>query len=72
MVVSTMIRAKQTADEIEKQLPAPIERVSTDLLREGAPFPPEPHLGHWKPDVKVWSRGLLTPDNYPFSILAVN
>jgi len=48
---STMTRATQTHLHIMNELDlkgAEIE--STDLLREGAPIPPEPPVGHWRPE----------------------
>ncbi|XP_064612954.1 serine/threonine-protein phosphatase PGAM5, mitochondrial-like [Liolophura sinensis] len=50
LVSSTMTRAVETADIILKSLPKdlPVER--SDLLREGAPIPPEPPLGSWRPE----------------------
>ncbi len=52
MVNSSMVRAKETADIIAKSLPD-VPREECDMLREGAPIPPEPPIGHWKPEVKV-------------------
>lgn len=49
MVNSTMTRATETADIIAKYLPK-VPRKSTDMLREGAPIPPEPPIGHWRPE----------------------
>lgn len=36
-----------------------VSRVSTDLLREGAPIEPDPPVSHWKPEavVKTLPRG---------------
>ena len=53
MVNSTMTRARETADIIAPHLPEDIPRESCDLLREGAPIPPEPPIGHWRPNVNV-------------------
>lgn len=50
IVSSTMSRAIETADLISKYLPD-VQRLSNDLLREGAPIPPEPPVGHWRPNV---------------------
>ena len=47
-----MTRAKETADIIHKQLPE-LPREESDLLREGAPIPPEPPVGHWRPEASV-------------------
>ncbi|XP_065322192.1 serine/threonine-protein phosphatase PGAM5, mitochondrial-like isoform X3 [Gordionus sp. m RMFG-2023] len=46
---SSMTRAKQTAEFIHKNFPD-LPLVSCDLLREGAPVPPEPAIKHWKPE----------------------
>lgn len=48
---STMIRAVQTGDLIEKQLKNDIPVLIDPLLCEGAPIPPEPPVGHWKPEL---------------------
>lgn len=47
-----MTRAQETADIIHKHLPD-LPRESSDLLREGAPIPPEPPVGHWRPERHV-------------------
>ncbi|KAM4827309.1 serine/threonine-protein phosphatase PGAM5, mitochondrial isoform 3-T3 [Thomomys bottae] len=49
IVHSSMTRAVETTDIISKYLPG-VSRVSTDLLREGAPIEPDPPVSHWKPD----------------------
>ncbi|ROT61611.1 putative serine/threonine-protein phosphatase PGAM5, mitochondrial isoform X2 [Penaeus vannamei] len=51
VVYSTMTRATETAEIILKKLEnvEVIERC--DLLREGAPIPPEPPIGSWKPEM---------------------
>ena len=53
MVNSSMTRAKETADIIAKSLPDDLRREQCDMLREGAPIPPEPPIGHWKPEMRV-------------------
>ncbi|XP_018017049.1 serine/threonine-protein phosphatase PGAM5, mitochondrial isoform X1 [Hyalella azteca] len=51
LVYSTMTRATQTAQIMMKHMKQQIDTVETsDLLREGAPIPPEPPLGGWKPE----------------------
>lgn len=50
---STMIRAVQTADIIKTQLTKDIPVSIDPLLCEGAPIPPEPPVGHWKPELYV-------------------
>ena len=52
MVNSTMTRATETANILAEHLPK-VPRKSCDLLREGAPYPPEPPLGSWRPEVSV-------------------
>lgn len=49
LIHSTMMRATQTSQAIADLLPSDVRVVSTDLLREGAPFPPEPRLHSWRP-----------------------
>ncbi|ESO95389.1 hypothetical protein LOTGIDRAFT_203856 [Lottia gigantea] len=49
LISSTMTRALETADIIHKHLPD-LPREKNDMLREGAPIPPEPPVGHWKPE----------------------
>ncbi|XP_069071373.1 serine/threonine-protein phosphatase PGAM5, mitochondrial isoform X3 [Pleurodeles waltl] len=49
IVHSSMTRAAETTDIISKYLPG-VKKTSTDLLREGAPIPPDPPISHWKPD----------------------
>lgn len=49
IIHSTMMRARETAEAITEHLPGiPVQQC--DMLREGAPFPPEPPVGHWKPE----------------------
>lgn len=50
-----MKRASETAELIMKEMqPAnDIEVKESDLLREGAPIPPEPPVGHWRPEKHV-------------------
>ncbi|XP_017774431.1 PREDICTED: serine/threonine-protein phosphatase Pgam5, mitochondrial-like isoform X2 [Nicrophorus vespilloides] len=56
MVKSTMSRAQETGTLISKALPSvPVE--NSDLLREGAPVPPEPPIGDWKPEPHFFTDG---------------
>ncbi len=48
-----MIRAIQTADIIRKHLDTELNVVMDDILKEGAPIPPEPPVGHWQPEFHV-------------------
>ncbi|XP_045173415.2 serine/threonine-protein phosphatase PGAM5, mitochondrial-like isoform X2 [Mercenaria mercenaria] len=56
LISSTMTRAKETADIIHKQLPD-LPREECDLLREGAPIPPEPPSGNWRPEKQFYKDG---------------
>ncbi|KAH9524208.1 Serine/threonine-protein phosphatase pgam5, mitochondrial [Bulinus truncatus] len=51
LISSTMTRAIETAKLIHKHLPG-LEYKQDDILREGAPIPPEPPLGSWRPEQK--------------------
>lgn len=55
VVISTMTRAQETGKIILEQLPhrdlLSIEHDS--LIEEGAPIPPEPKVGHWRPEPSV-------------------
>uniref|UniRef100_A0A1B6EGW0 Serine/threonine-protein phosphatase PGAM5, mitochondrial n=1 Tax=Clastoptera arizonana TaxID=38151 RepID=A0A1B6EGW0_9HEMI len=50
IIVSTMTRANETAGFIQKILPSELPVTHCSLLVEGAPIPPEPPVGHWKPE----------------------
>ena len=52
IVQSSMCRARETAKVISGHLPN-VAVQTCDLLQEGAPFPPEPPVGHWKPEFHV-------------------
>ncbi|XP_010599115.2 serine/threonine-protein phosphatase PGAM5, mitochondrial isoform X2 [Loxodonta africana] len=56
IVHSSMTRAIETTDIISKHLPG-VCRVSTDLLREGAPIEPDPPVSHWKPEAVYYEDG---------------
>ncbi|XP_030316157.1 serine/threonine-protein phosphatase PGAM5, mitochondrial isoform X1 [Calypte anna] len=49
IVYSSMTRATETTEIISKHLPG-VKKISTDLLREGAPIEPDPPVSHWKPE----------------------
>ncbi|XP_065170544.1 serine/threonine-protein phosphatase Pgam5, mitochondrial-like isoform X2 [Atheta coriaria] len=56
MVRSTMTRAQQTGELISNSLPdIPVR--NCDLIREGAPVPPEPPVGHWRPEPHFFKDG---------------
>jgi serine/threonine-protein phosphatase PGAM5 len=54
-VISTMTRAQETGKIILDQLPSKdkIKIESCSLIEEGAPIPPEPKVGHWRPEPSV-------------------
>ncbi|KAM9101821.1 serine/threonine-protein phosphatase PGAM5, mitochondrial isoform X2 [Sarcophilus harrisii] len=56
IVHSSMTRAIETTDIISKHLPG-VNRVSTDLLREGAPIEPDPPVSDWKPEARYYEDG---------------
>ncbi|XP_078524044.1 serine/threonine-protein phosphatase PGAM5, mitochondrial isoform X4 [Lissotriton helveticus] len=56
IVHSSMTRATETTEIISKYLPG-VKKTSTDLLREGAPIPPDPPISHWKPDAVYYEDG---------------
>lgn len=54
-VISTMTRAQETGKIILSQLDdkSNIEIKHDSLIEEGAPIPPEPKVGHWRPQPAV-------------------
>lgn len=48
-----MTRAQETGELISEQLDCDIPIYDCQLIEEGAPIPPEPPVGHWKPEPKV-------------------
>ncbi|XP_063896501.1 serine/threonine-protein phosphatase Pgam5, mitochondrial isoform X2 [Helicoverpa armigera] len=54
LVQSTMTRAQETANIIAKHLDKDIEVKDCQLIEEGAPIPPEPPVGHWRPEPKFF------------------
>ncbi|CAH0595157.1 unnamed protein product [Chrysodeixis includens] len=54
LVQSTMTRAQETANIIAKHLDKDIEVKDCQLLEEGAPIPPEPPVGHWRPEPRFF------------------
>lgn len=54
-VISTMTRAQETGKIILDQLPqrGKIDVEHDSLIEEGAPIPPEPKVGHWRPEPAV-------------------
>lgn len=55
VVISTMTRAQETGNIILDQLPhRELLSIQHDsLIEEGAPIPPEPKVGHWRPEPSV-------------------
>ncbi|KAM3825903.1 serine/threonine-protein phosphatase PGAM5, mitochondrial isoform 2-T4 [Vipera latastei] len=56
IVHSSMTRATETTNIISKHLPG-VTKLSTDLLREGAPIEPNPPSPHWKPEAVYYEDG---------------
>ncbi|MFH4974613.1 hypothetical protein AB6A40_001322 [Gnathostoma spinigerum] len=56
LVMSTMTRAMETATLILDKLPE-LPSSSDSILEEGAPYPPEPPVGHWKPKHNFYAQG---------------
>jgi len=50
LIVSTMTRAQETAAIIKEHLPPTVAVSHCAMLEEGAPIPPEPPVGDWKPE----------------------
>lgn len=48
-----MTRAQETGGIISEQLDCGIPITDCQLIEEGAPIPPEPPVGHWKPEPRV-------------------
>ena len=64
VIHSTMLRASETAQIIHKELADSSVPLKSDiLLCEGAPYPPEPPVDHWKPDIYV---GIIYLEILPF------
>ncbi|XP_075754477.1 serine/threonine-protein phosphatase PGAM5, mitochondrial isoform X2 [Pelodiscus sinensis] len=56
IIHSSMTRATETTNIISKHLPG-VKKISTDLLREGAPIEPDPPVSHWKPEAVYYEDG---------------
>lgn len=51
VIVSTMVRAQETAEMILKEIDfEEHKKKNCPYLQEGAPIPPQPPVGHWKPE----------------------
>uniref|UniRef100_A0A1A9X398 Serine/threonine-protein phosphatase PGAM5, mitochondrial n=1 Tax=Glossina brevipalpis TaxID=37001 RepID=A0A1A9X398_9MUSC len=58
IIISTMTRAQQTADIILKEIDfEPESLVNCSYIREGAPIPPQPPVGHWHPPKAFFRDG---------------
>ncbi|XP_063833002.1 serine/threonine-protein phosphatase Pgam5, mitochondrial isoform X2 [Ostrinia nubilalis] len=57
LVRSTMTRAQETAKIIAQHLDKNIEVKDCQLIEEGAPIPPEPPVGHWRPEPRFFQDG---------------
>ncbi|XP_018908302.1 serine/threonine-protein phosphatase PGAM5, mitochondrial isoform X3 [Bemisia tabaci] len=55
IIHSSMQRAIETATIIHKFLPD-VPMSSCSMLEEGAPYPPEPQVSHWKPEAVQFLR----------------
>lgn len=74
IVHSSMTRAVETTDIISKHLPG-VCKVSTDLLREGAPIEPDPPVSDWKPEAVVKKKTVTVVfllGGFPNSTLAAS
>lgn len=62
VVISTMTRAQETGKIILEQLPQreTVKVKHDSLIEEGAPIPPEPKVGHWRPEPAVSASILST------------
>ncbi|XP_065091422.1 serine/threonine-protein phosphatase Pgam5, mitochondrial isoform X2 [Ochlerotatus camptorhynchus] len=56
IVRSTMTRAQETAKIMSISLPE-LKLYDDALLEEGAPIPPEPPVGHWRPEISFFEDG---------------
>ncbi|XP_034477045.1 serine/threonine-protein phosphatase Pgam5, mitochondrial isoform X2 [Drosophila innubila] len=58
VIASNMVRAQETADIILNEITYDRAKVkSCSFLREGAPIPPQPPVGHWKPEASFYRDG---------------
>ncbi|XP_054276833.1 serine/threonine-protein phosphatase Pgam5, mitochondrial-like isoform X2 [Macrosteles quadrilineatus] len=57
LTVSTMTRAKETASIIQGFLPSSVKVTHCSMLEEGAPIPPEPPVGDWRPEPHFFQDG---------------
>ncbi|XP_030381354.1 serine/threonine-protein phosphatase Pgam5, mitochondrial isoform X2 [Scaptodrosophila lebanonensis] len=58
VIASTMVRAQETASIIIKEIDFDMNNVKhCAFLREGAPIPPQPPVGHWRPEASFYRDG---------------
>ncbi|XP_071552689.1 serine/threonine-protein phosphatase PGAM5, mitochondrial-like isoform X2 [Panulirus ornatus] len=57
VVYSSMTRATETAKIVLEKLDKIEEIEQCELLREGAPIPPEPPIGSWRPEMHFYADG---------------
>lgn len=60
MIQSTMTRAQQTGEIIAKGIGQNMQIEHCSLIEEGAPIPPQPAVGHWRPEPQVRSFHCVT------------
>lgn len=66
VIASTMVRAQETTDIILKEIDYNKDDVKhCSYLREGAPIPPQPPVGHWKPAASVSAQAICPLFLYP-------
>lgn len=57
VIASTMVRAQETANLVLNEIDFdPKIKKNCPYLREGAPIPPQPPVGHWKPESSQFFR----------------
>ena len=70
VIHSSMMRAQETARQIHEYVLPSTDMMQCDLLREGAPFPPEPPTRHWRPETQVVICPTVNP--VPSVVVAIN
>lgn len=72
-IISTMTRAQETGKIILSHFEdkSNLEIKNDSLIEEGAPIPPEPKVGHWRPQPAVIANFFSTVHPYKYSPLAV-
>lgn len=62
-----MTRAQETAKLIAKFLDPTLATRDCSLIEEGAPVPPEPPVGHWRPEPHVRIRSTFNENSVNFN-----